>query len=103
MTEDIETLVAGANNLLAFSAENEEMLREGYAVDNLQMALDSTGATFPDAGDTYGVTLQYSVGYSVQNLAYANSAADGMEVYPANYLSYERESERHRLFSRENL
>ena len=93
MNEDSETLVAGADNLLAFSAENEEMLREGYAVDNLsQMALDSTGSTFPDAGDTYGVTLQYSVGYSVQNLAYANSAADGMEVYPANYLSYEREN-----------
>ena len=38
------------------------------------------------------MTLQYSVGYSIENLAYANSAADGMEVYPANYLSYEREN-----------
>ena len=44
------------------------------------------------AGDTYGVTLQYSVGYSIENLAYANTAADGMDVYPANYLSYEREN-----------
>ena len=69
------------------------MLREGYAVDNLsQMALDSTGETFPASEDTYGVTLQYSVGYSIENLAYANTAADGMEVYPANYLSYEREN-----------
>ena len=90
---DDETLIAGANNLLDFATTNEEMLREGYAVDNLsQMALDSTGETFPASEDTYGVTLQYSVGYSIENLAYANTAADGMEVYPANYLSYDREN-----------
>ena len=90
---DDDTLIAGANNLLDFAATNDEMLREGYAVDNLsQMALDSTGETFPTSEDTYGVTLQYSVGYSIENLAYANTAADGMEVYPANYLSYEREN-----------
>ena len=68
MNDDDETLIAGANNLLDFAANNDEMLREGYAVDNLsQMALDSTGETFPASEDTYGVTLQYSVGYSIEN------------------------------------
>lgn len=92
MDDEADALMAGANNLLTFSLDNEDMLREGYAVSNLsQTALDSTGETFPDSDDTYGVTLQYSVAHSVSDIAYANSAADGMDVYPANYLSYERE------------
>ena len=32
---DDETLIAGANNLLDFAANNDERLREGYAVDNV--------------------------------------------------------------------
>ena len=45
---DDEAFIAGANNLLDFAANNDDMLREGYAVHNLsQMALDSTGESFP--------------------------------------------------------
>ncbi len=92
MDEGDDALIAGANNLLAFVGDNENELREGYAVNNLtQAALDSTGETLTVSDETYGVTLQYSVAHSVEKIAYANTAADGMDVYPANYLSYERE------------
>ncbi len=92
MDEDADALIAGANNLLDFVGENETTLRDGYAVNHLsQVALDSTDETLTVSDDTYGVTLQYSVAHSVSDIAYANTAADGMDVYPANYLSYERE------------
>ncbi len=93
MDEDDAQLRAGIDNLLAFSEANLDDLREGYAVSNLsQEALDSTGETFPVAENLYGVTLQYLVEYPVESIVYANTVADGMEVYPANYLSYEREN-----------
>lgn len=93
MDGDDEALLAGVDNLLAFSKRNIETLREGYAVSNLsQDALDSTGETFPTSDNLYGVTLQYLVEYPVTSIAYCNTVVDGMEVYPANYISYERES-----------
>ena len=93
MDEDDEELLAGIDNLLAFSEKNLEALREGYAVSNLsQDALDTTGETFPETDDLYGVTLQYFVPHRVESIAYANTVADGMDVYPANYLAYEREN-----------
>jgi len=93
MDENDVELRAGINNLLTFSETNIEDLREGYAVSNLaQEALDSTGETFVVSDDLYGVTLQYLVEYPVPSIAYANTIVDGMDVYPANYISYEREN-----------
>ena len=92
MDEEDAQLQAGIDNLLIFSDANITELREGYAVSNLsQEALDSTGETFPVTENLYGVTLQYFVPYSVESIAYANTVADGMDVYPANYISYDRE------------
>ena len=93
MTEDDAVLDAGITNLLAFSAENLEVLQEGYAIENLsQASLDSTGVAFPPLDDVYGVALQYSVDYPSRDIAYCNTAVDGEEVYSANYISYDRES-----------
>lgn len=93
MDEDDSELLAGIDNLLQFSNDNIADLREGYAVSNLsQEALDSTGETFPESDGLYGVTLQYLVEYPVPSIAYCNTMADGMDVYPANYISYEREN-----------
>ena len=93
MDESVDELIAGAENLIEFSNNNNELLREGYAISNLSPeALDSTGETFPESEDTVGVTLQYSINYPVESIAYSNTVISGMEVYPANYISYERES-----------
>ena len=64
MTQESVVVEAGTTNLLNFSAENLDILREGYAIDNLsQASLDSTGADFPSLESVYGVALQYSVDF----------------------------------------
>lgn len=92
MDEEDAELRAGLDNMALFAQENEEDLKEGFAVSQLsQEALDSTLVDFVEDPDLYGVAVQYDVPFSSRDIAYCNTAVNGAEVYTANYLSYERE------------
>jgi hypothetical protein len=90
--EDESMLRAGIENMSVFSKEHEADLREGFTVRHIsQEALDSTPEDFVVDPELYGVSVQYFVPYSPDDIAYCNTAVNGAEVYSANYLSYERE------------
>ena len=92
MNEEEEILRAGIDNMHVFSKEHEEELREGFTVTHIsQEALDSTPEEFVVDPELYGVSVQYFVPYTPDDIAYCNTAVNGAEVYSANYLSYERE------------
>jgi len=92
MDENEEMLRAGIVNMRTFADENTEEIYEGFAVSHLsQDALDSTPESFLADPELYGVALEYFVPYSVEDIAYCNTAVNGAEVYSANYISYDRE------------
>jgi hypothetical protein len=92
MDEEQEEMMAGIINMEDYIEQNESELMEGYRLGHLsEEALQSTGLEVTYLEEQVGVSLLYKVPYSVEDIVAVNTIVDLTEVYPEDYLTYDRE------------
>jgi len=90
--EQEEALLAGITNLYTFVDANQAELESGFDIAPLSLsAMETTGESTDYIEEMYGVSLLYETPYPVEDIAWCYTAVDLVDIYPDNYLSYERE------------
>jgi len=92
MDEDPEALQVGLNELIAWIDEQEGEMEEAYTVGPLDAAaVDAVDDVDRSAEGLVGLAVLTHSVFSVEKATFAMVSADMPEVYPDDYVSYNRE------------